>query len=95
MKVKPLGNRLLVAREEPQETVRGGIVIPDNAKETPQEAKVLATGLGRRDEDGKRVALEVKKGDRILLGKYAGTEVQIDGNERLIVSEDDVLAILN
>ena len=86
---------MLVSREEPKETVRGGIVIPDNAKEKSQEANVHAVGPGRRNDDGKLIPLEVKKGDRILLGKYSGTEVQIDGKERLIVSEDDVLAILN
>ena len=95
MKVKPLGNRLLVSREEPKETVRGGIVIPDSAKEKPREAKVIAVGPGSRDDDGKRVPMEVKNGDLILLGKYSGTEVQINGEERLIVSEDDVLAVLN
>lgn len=95
MRIKPLRNQLLVCREEPKETVRGGIVIPDNAKEKSQEAKVISVGPGNRDEDGKRIPMEVKKGDRILLGKYSGTEVQIDGQERLIVSEDDVLAILN
>ena len=81
-------------REEPSETVRGGIIIPDSAKEKPQEGKVVAVGKGRLDEDGKRVKMEVKKGDRILMGKYAGTEVKLDGEEHIIMREDDVLAIL-
>ena len=94
MKVRPLADRILVKREEPSETVRGGIIIPDTAKEKPQEGKVIAVGPGRLDDDGKRVALEVKPGDRILIGKYAGSDVKIDGADHLIVSEDDVLAIL-
>jgi len=94
MKVRPLADRILVKREEPEETVRGGIIIPDSAKEKPQEGKVVAVGPGRVDEDGKRVALEVKKGDRILISKYAGTEVKIDGEEHIILREDDVLAVI-
>ena len=94
MKVRPLADRLLVKREEASETVRGGIIIPDTAKEKPQEGKVVAVGPGRVDDDGKRVALEVKKGDRILMGKYAGTEVKIDGEDHLIMREDDVLAVI-
>ena len=94
MKIRPLGDRLLVKREEPSETVRGGIIIPDSAKEKPQEGKVVAVGKGRLDEEGKRVKMEVKKGDRILIGKYAGTEVKLDGEEHIIMREDDVLAIL-
>jgi chaperonin GroES len=93
MKVRPLADRILVKREEASETVRGGIIIPDTAKEKPQEGKVVAVGPGRVDEHGKRVPLEVKKGDRILIGKYAGTEVKIDGNEHIILREDDVLAV--
>jgi len=94
MKIKPLADRILVKREEPSETVRGGIIIPDTAKEKPQEGRVMATGPGKIDEHGKRVPMEVKKGDRILMGKYAGTEVKIDGEEHLILREDDVLAII-
>jgi chaperonin GroES len=94
MKVKPLSDRILVKREEPSETVRGGIIIPDTAKEKPQEGRVVAAGPGRLDEHGKRIPLEVKKGDRILMGKYAGTEVKIDGEEHIIMREDDVLAII-
>lgn len=94
MKIKPLADRILVKREEPSETVRGGIIIPDTAKEKPQEGRVVAVGPGKLDEQGKRVPLEVKKGDRILMGKYAGTEVKIDGEEHLILREDDVLAVI-
>ena len=94
MKVKPLANRILVKREEPDEQVRGGIIIPDTAKEKPQEAKVIEVGPGRLDEDGKRVEPEVKKGDRVLIGKYAGTEVKLDGEDHLILREDDVLAVI-
>ncbi len=94
MKVRPLADRILVKREEPDETVRGGIIIPDTAKEKPQEGKVVAVGPGKVDENGKRVPLELKKGNRILMGKYAGTEVKIDGDEHIIMREDDVLAVL-
>ncbi len=94
MKVRPLANRILVKREEVDEQVRGGIIIPDTAKEKPQEAKVIEVGPGRLDEDGKRVELEVKKGDRVLIGKYAGTEVKLDGEDHLILREDDVLAVI-
>lgn len=94
MKVRPLADRILVKREEAGETVRGGIIIPDSAKEKPQEARVVAVGPGRVDENGKRVALEVKKGDLILIGKYAGTEVKIDGDDHVILREDDVLAVI-
>jgi len=94
MKIKPLADRILVKREEPSETVRGGIIIPDTAKEKPQEGKVMAVGPGKLDENGKRIPMEVKKGNRILMGKYAGTEVKIDGDEHLIMREDDVLAVI-
>jgi len=94
MKVRPLADRILVKREEPDEMVRGGIIIPDTAKEKPQEGRVVAVGPGRLDDDGKRIPLEVKKGDRILMGKYAGTEVKIDGEEHIIMREDDVLAVI-
>ena len=94
MKIRPLADRILVKREEPSETVRGGINIPDTAKEKPQEGKVICVGPGKLDDNGKRVALEVKKGDRILMGKYSGTEVKIDGEEHIIMHEDDVLAVI-
>ncbi len=95
MKVRPLGDRILVKREEPQETVRGGIIIPDSAKEKPQEGKVVAVGAGKLDDNGTRQPLELKKGDRILMGKYSGTEVKIDGEEHIIMREEDVLAVLD
>ncbi len=94
MKIRPLGDRILVKREEAAETIKGGIIIPDSAKEKPQEGKVIAVGTGKLDETGKRVALELKKGDRILMGKYAGTEVKIDDVEHIIMREDDVLAVI-
>ena len=94
MKIRPLGDRILVKREDAAETVRGGIIIPDSAKEKPQEGKVVAAGKGRIDENGKHVAMEIKKGDRILMGKYSGTEVKVDGQELIIMREDDVLAII-
>jgi chaperonin GroES len=95
MKIRPLADRILVRRIEEKETVRGGIIIPDTAKEKPQEGEVVAVGPGRLAEDGKaRIAMEVKKGDRILIGKYSGTDVKIDGVEYTILREDDVLGIL-
>ena len=94
MNVQPLADRILVRHIEEQETVRGGIIIPDTAKEKPQEGEVVAVGPGRLTEDGKRVTPEVKKGDRVLIGKYSGTDVKIDGNEYVIQREDDVLGIL-
>jgi len=93
MKVRPLYDRLLVKRVESKEQVRGGIIIPDTAKEKPMEATVEAVGDGKFDDNGKRVPLDVKKGDRILIGKYAGTEIKIDEQEFLILREDEVLAI--
>ena len=94
MKVRPLYDRLLVKRVESKEQVRGGIIIPDTAKEKPMEATVEAVGDGKFDDNGKRVPLDVKKGDRILIGKYAGTEIKIDEQEFLILREDEVLAII-
>jgi len=95
MKVKPLGDRLLVKRIEPEETVRGGIIVPDTAKEKPMEGKVIAVGQGRTDENGKRIAMEIKKGDRVLIGKYAGTEFKLDDVEHVIIREDEVLGVLS
>ena len=95
MKIRPLGPRVLVEPLEVKDQVKGGIYIPDSAKEKPQEGKVIAVGPGRVDENGKRVALEVKVGDRILMGKYSGTEVKIDGEEHIIMREDDVLAVID
>jgi len=94
MNVKPLADRILVRRLEEQEMKRGGIIIPDTAKEKPQQAEVIAVGPGKITDEGKRVALDVKKGDKILLSKYSGTEVKIEGNEYLIVREEEVLAIV-
>jgi chaperonin GroES len=95
MNVRPLADRILVRRMEEQEMKRGGIIIPDTAKEKPQEGEVVAVGPGRMTEDGKRIAMDVKKGDRILIGKYSGTDVKIDGTEYTILREDDVLGILS
>ena len=94
MKIRPLQDRLIVERVEEEEKTKGGIIIPDTAKEKPAEGKVIAVGNGKVGEDGKRVPLEVKKGNRILFGKYSGTEVKIEGKEYLIMREDDVLGII-
>ena len=94
MKIRPLADRILVKRVEQDEVKKGGIIIPDTAKEKPQEAEVVAVGPGKVDDNGKHVPLEVKKGNRILIGKYSGTEVTIDGEEHLILREDDVLAVI-
>jgi chaperonin GroES len=94
MNVRPLHDRLVVRRVEEKETARGGIIIPDTAKEKPMEGKVLAVGNGRILDNGTKVALDVKVGDRILFGKYSGTEIKIDGEEVVIVREDEVLAIM-
>ena len=95
MKLRPLQDRILVQRVEEETTTKGGIIIPDTAKEKPAEGKVTAVGNGKVGEDGKRIALEVKKGDRILFGKYSGSEVKISGEEYLIMREDDVLGIID
>jgi chaperonin GroES len=95
MKIKPMNDRVLVTRVEEEQKTAGGIIIPDTAKEKPQEGKVTAVGPGKRDDSGQRVPLEVKKGDRILFSKYAGTEIKIDGEEHIFMREEDILAILN
>ena len=95
MNVRPLADRILIRRIEEQETIRGGIIIPDTAKEKPQEGEVVAVGPGRLTEDGKRIAMEVKKGDRVLIGKYSGTDVKIDGTEYVILREEEVLGVLS
>ena len=95
MKLRPLQDRILVQRVEEETTTKGGIIIPDTAKEKPAEGKVVAVGKGKIGEDGKRIALEVKKGDSILFGKYSGSEVKIGGEEYLIMREDDVLGIID
>jgi len=94
MKVRPLHDRLLVKRIEEEETTKGGLIIPDTAKEKPMEGKIIAVGKGKVDEDGNLRALDVHKGDRVLFGKYSGTEIQLEGDEHLIIREDDVLAVL-
>ncbi len=94
MKIRPLHDRILVKRLEEEEKTKGGIIIPDSAKEKPQEGKVIAVGNGKVTDDGKTVSLEVQKGDRVLFSKYSGTEVTLEGEEHLIIREDDVLAIL-
>ncbi|HLY62159.1 MAG TPA: co-chaperone GroES [Terriglobia bacterium] len=94
MKVRPLHDRILIKRIEDKETVKGGIIIPDTAKEKPQEAEVIAVGNGKRNEEGKVVPLDVKAGDRILFGKYSGTEIKLDGEEFLIIREEEVLGVL-
>ncbi len=95
MKIRPLNDRVLVLRIEEEEKTSGGIIIPDTAKEKPQEGKVVAIGPGKLDDDGKRNPLEVKKDDRILFGKYSGTDIKIDGVEHLIMREDDILGIID
>jgi chaperonin GroES len=92
--VTPLGDRILAQRLEPAEEVRGGIIIPDTAKEKPLEAKVVAVGAGRLGDDGERLSMELEAGDRILISKYGGTEVKLDGVEHLILREEDVLAVV-
>ena len=94
MKIKPLGDRILVKRIKEEDKSKGGIIIPDTAKEKPQEGKVIAVGKGKYNDDGKLIPLEVKAGDSILFGKYAGSEVKFLGDEHLILREDDILGIL-
>ena len=94
MNIRPLYDRIVVKRIEEQETKIGGLFIPDSAKEKPQEGEVVAVGKGKRLEDGKVVALDVQKGDRILFGKYSGSEIRIDGEELVIMREDEVLGVL-
>ena len=95
MKIRPLYDRIVVKRIDEQETTRSGIIIPDSAQEKPQEAEVVAVGNGKRLEDGKLVALIVKAGDRILFGKYSGNEIRVDGEDYLIMREDDVLGVVD
>jgi len=94
MRIRPLHDRLIVKRLEEEERTKGGIIIPDTAKEKPIEGKVIAAGDGKISEDGKKIPMEVKKGDRVLFTKYSGTEVKIDGEEHLMMKEDDILAII-
>ena len=94
IKIKPLGDRVLIEPVEESEVKKGGIIIPDTAKEKPQEGKVIAVGTGKRDDTGKVIPFNVKKGDRVLMPKYGGTEVKIDEKEYQIVREDDILAVI-
>jgi len=94
MKLRPLQDRILVQRVKEEGKTKGGIIIPDTAKEKPVEGRVIAAGIGKLSEEGNRIALEVKKGDRILFGKYSGNEIKIEGEEYLIMREDDVLGII-
>ena len=95
MKLRPLHDRILVKRVEEETTTKGGIIIPDSAKEKPAEGKVVSVGNGKLDDNGKRIPLDIKKGDRILFSKYGGTEVKVDGEEYLIMREDDVLGVID
>jgi chaperonin GroES len=94
-KIRPLHDRVIVKRIEQEHKSAGGIIIPDTAKEKPQEAKIVAVGPGRRDDNGKLIAPEVKKGDRVLFGKYSGSEIKLDGEEHLILREEDIMAVLD
>ena len=94
MKFRPLGDRVLVKRVEEEQKTKGGIIIPDTAKEKPQEGEVIAVGPGARDDDGDYIALDVKAGDKILFGKWSGTEVKLDGEELLIMKESDIMGII-
>jgi chaperonin GroES len=94
MKIRPLGDRILIKRIKEEERTKGGIIIPDTAKEKPQEGKVIAVGKGKLNDQGKLIPIEVKAGDKILFGKYSGSDIKIDGEEHLILREDDILGIL-
>ena len=94
MNIRPLQDRVLVKRIEAEEQVRGGIIIPDTAKEKPQQAEVIAVGPGKADDDGDRIALDVKPGDRVLIGKYSGSEIRVDEEDYVILREDEILAVV-
>ncbi len=94
MKIRPLQDRVIVQRMDEEETTKGGIIIPDTAKEKPQEGKIIAVGKGKVGDDGKLIPLDVKAGDKILFGKYSGTEVKIEGEDHIIMREDDILGVL-
>lgn len=95
MNIRPLHDRVVVQRADAEEQVRGGIIIPDTAKEKPQEAKVIAVGPGKINEDGSRAPMDVKKGDRILIGKYSGSEIKVGDDDYVILREDEILAVVN
>jgi chaperonin GroES len=92
--IRPLHDRVVVQRVEQEEQVRGGIIIPDTAKEKPQEAKVVAVGPGKFDDDGKRMPMDVKEGDRVLIGKYSGSEIKLEDEDYVILREDEILAVV-
>jgi chaperonin GroES len=94
MKIKPLNDRVLVIREDEEQKSSGGIIIPDTAKEKPQRGRIVAVGAGKMGDDGKRIQMEVKKGDRVLFAKYAGSEIKLDGVEHVFMREDDILSIV-
>jgi chaperonin GroES len=94
MKIRPLNDRVLVIREDEEQKSSGGIIIPDTAKEKPQRGKIVAVGPGKMGDDGKRISIEVKKGDRVLFSKYGGTEIKLDGVEHVFMREDDILSIV-
>ncbi|HJX30540.1 MAG TPA: co-chaperone GroES [Thermodesulfobacteriota bacterium] len=94
MKIRPLQDRVIVKRVEEEEKTKGGIIIPDTAKEKPQEGQIIAVGPGKVTDDGKKIPMEVKAGDRVLFGKYSGSEIKMDGEEHLIMREDDILGII-
>jgi chaperonin GroES len=94
MKIRPMNDRILVVRVEEEKKTAGGIIIPDTAKEKPQEGKVVAAGPGKMGDDGKRIPMDLKKGDRVLFAKYAGSEIKVDGVEHIFMREDDILGIL-
>jgi len=94
MKIRPLGDRIIIKRIEEEEKSKGGIIIPDTAKEKPQEGKVIAVGKGKVGDDGKLIPIEVKVGDRVLFGKYSGTELKLLGDEHLVIREEDILGII-
>jgi chaperonin GroES len=93
--IRPLHDRVLVKRVEQEEQIRGGIIIPDTAKEKPQEAEVIAVGPGKLSDEGKRAPMDVQAGDRVLMGKYSGSEIKIDGNDYVILREDEILAVIS
>jgi chaperonin GroES len=95
MNLKPLGDRVVVKPREPEEVTKGGIILPDTAKEKPVEGDIVAVGAGRVSDDGKKIAMELKVGDKVLYGKYSGTEVKVDGEDYLIMRESDVYAVIN
>jgi len=95
MKIRPLSDRVVIKREDEEKKTKGGIIIPDTAKEKPQRGTIVAVGPGKRDRDGNRIPPDVKKGDVVLFGKYAGTEIKIDGNDHVVLSTDDIFGVID